>query len=710
MEIVHTSDAQDGRFSDLVAMVTDTLRRRWLTMAIVSAVIFALGVAGVLMLTPQYSATAQIRIDPSQNPLSRNTQQETQQSLSAEAIETEVAVLSSLDLARAVVRRLRLTSDPEFTEVIDRSAEAATMSTADRETAIARELLQNLSVGREKLSYILGVTFRSEDPEKAALIANAFAETYLSTKTGSRVGTAERQVEWFNQRLAALGEEVRAADAALAQYRARAGLTQSGGAAGTTIVDQQVGPLSSQLATAESEAAAARASLNAARNQIARGGIDSVSEVRMSNVIADLRRQRADILRNMGEVQARYGERHPESVRVRDQLAAVDQQIEDEARRVIGSLEANATAADARAASLRGSMNRLEGEQAQNTRNAVIAESLQREAEAKRAAYDRLAAASLESTQVAQDQISQAVIVSRAEPPLSPSFPNKPLFIALALVVALAAGAGTIAVQEMLVTGLRSVEDVETQLGIPVLAAIPKVGRSKNPADLLLEKPTSMYAESLRIARASILGVRTARPPQVIALTSALPSEGKTTTALSFARTLATNNARTLLLECDVRRAALRPLVSNAMDKPGIVEVLHGEASVAEAIQSGDVPGLDHMLVREQYFSSGDLFGGGAMEKVLAELRSQYDLIVLDLPPLVGLADGRFLAVLADVTALIIKWDATPAQAAASALGWLKADGANPVGAIYTMVDSSAEAIGGLYYSKKYSGYYTQAA
>ncbi|BBD99705.1 hypothetical protein SAMIE_1032060 [Sphingobium amiense] len=710
MEIVHTADAQEGKFSDLVLVITDTIRRRWITMAIVSGIILALGVTGIFMLTPKYTATARVRIDPYRNPLAQ-TQADAQQSLSSEAIETEVTVISSLDQARLVVRKLKLDRDPEFAEKVDTSAEAATLSAADRETAIARQLLQNLSVGREKLTYILGVSYQSTDPNKAALIANAFAEIYLQTKTGSRVGNAERQTEWFNQRLAALGREVNAADAALAQYRARAGLTEGStpGSAGGTMVDQQVGPLSSQLATAESEAAAARASLSAALTQISRGGLDSVSEVRMSNVIGDLRRQRADILRNMGEVQARYGEKHPESVRVRDQLASVDQQITDEAQRVIGSLRANVTSAEARAASLRASMNRLEGERADNTRNAVIAEGLQREAMAKRTAYDRMSQMALESSQSAQNQIAQVVIVDRAEPPLNASFPNKPVFAALALIVALAAGAGTIAVQEMLVKGLRSVEDVENLLGIPVIAAVPKVPKSLNPADLLLEKPTSMFAESLRIARASILGVNAARQPKVIALTSALPSEGKTTTALAFARTLAMNNARTLLLECDVRRAALRPLVSNPQDRPGIVEVLHGEATVAQAIQPGDVPNLDHMLVREPYFSSEDLFGNGGMERVLEEVRGKYDLIVLDLPPLVGLADGRFLAVQADVTALIIRWDSTPGRAAASALSWLKSDGANPVGAIYTMVDSSAEAIGGLYYSKKYSAYYSQS-
>ncbi len=710
MEIARDSEAYEGRLSDLVVKIRETIRRRWLTLALVSAAVFGLGVAAVFMMTPQYSSSVRVRIDPTRNPLQSNPQSDSQ-ALNPEAIETEVTVLSSVDLAREVVRRQQLERDPEFTKKLDSAPDAASMTAAERQTAIANELLKRLSVGREKLSYILTIKYTSPNATKSATIANAFANAYIDTRVGSKIGTAERQSTWFKQRLDELGGEVNAADARAAAYRAKAGIVEGGAnnSQSGTITDQQIAPLSGQLATAESEAAAARASLQAAQRQISSGGLDSVAEVLSSPVIADLRRQRTEILRSVGEVQARYGDKHPEAIRVRDQLASVDAQLKEESQRVISSLQANANAADARADSMRGAMKRLEGQQASNTRNGVLAQSLDRDAAAKRAAYDRMSQMSLDSTQAAQNQIAQAEIIDRAAPSPTPSFPNKPLFIALAFIVALAAGTTTIAVQEMLVSGLRTVEDVETQLGIPVLSAIPKVPRMANPADLLLEKPTSLFAESLRIARAAIIGVRSTTPPKVIALTSALPSEGKTTTALAFARTLAANNARTLLLECDVRRAAMRALVGNPPTGPGIVEVLHGEATLEQAITPGDVPNLDHLLVSKPYFSSGDLFGGGQMETMLTTLRGRYDQIVLDLPPLVGLADGRFLAVLADATALIIRWDATPTPAVASALAWLKADGANPVGAIFTMVDASAEAIGGLYYSKKYSAYYQAA-
>ncbi|MDF0543237.1 polysaccharide biosynthesis tyrosine autokinase [Sphingobium sp. H39-3-25] len=706
MEVSREAEGYEGRLADLVIMVRDTVRRRWKTMAAITLAIFVAGVALVMMMTPQFEATARVQIDPSRNPLAKSG--DATATLTPEAIETEVSVISSLDVAQKVVRKLKLTNDPEFSKAVNEQSGVA-MSESERTAAIASALLNKLSVSRDKLTYIIQVKFRSRDPIKASRVANAFAEGYLETKIDSKAGTARSQVDWFRSRLDKLGREVREADAKVAQYRASAGIISGGpGMTTGTIADERVGPLSGQIATAESQAAAAQAQLAAAKTQAARGGLDSVSEVRSSPVVAELRRQRAQLLRDIGEVQARYGEKHPESLRIRGQLETVDAQIKDEGNRVLGSLQADAAAKEAQVSSLRGSMSGLEVERAQNTRAAVLADSLERESTAKRAEYDRLSQMLLESTQAAQNSIAQAEIVGRAEVPTAPASPNKPLLFALSLIVGLAAGGGTIAAQEMMVTGLRSANDVETQLGVPLLAAVPKVGKDVSPADLVVEKPTSLFSESLRIARASILGVRSDRPSQVIAITSALPSEGKTTTALAFARTLAIGNAKTLLLECDVRRAVMRGMTGNDNEgAPGIVEVLHGDATLQQAIRpSSAVANLDQLFVTSPFFSSEDLFGGDKMRELLKGLSTRYDKIVLDLPPLIGLADGRFLAVLADVTVMVVKWDETPTNAVVSAMNWLRSDGANPVGAVFTMADTQAEAIGGLYYSKKYSSYY----
>jgi capsular exopolysaccharide synthesis family protein len=595
-----------------------------------------------------------------------------------------------------VVRKLNLMNDPEFAGALLNSDNAKVLNSAQRETAVANAVLSKLGVYREGQTYVLGVSYVSRNPAKAAAIANMFAELYISGRVGDKTGTATQQAQWFERRLAEMGEEVRKADAAVAQYRAQSGLLQSTASGVGTIADQQVAPLAGSLAAADSEAAAARANYSSARAQVARGGLESVSEVLNSGV-----------MRNKGEIEARYGSRHPESIKIREQLESIDGAIAAEARRVLGSLQAASASADARAASLRKTLNELDGKRALDARNTVAIEGLEREAAGKRAQYDSLSQQALASVQASRNSMSQAAIIDRAEPARAPSSPNKPLLIALALIAGLAAGAATITVQELMSGGLRTSDDVESQLGIPLLAAVPRE-TAPNPADLLIERPTSYFAEAYRIARAALLGNKEGLS-QIIAITSSVPSEGKTTTALAFARTLAIAGSKTLLIECDVRRAAMRRLVKQEPTRGGIVEVLQGSATLADTMTQGDVPNLDHLLAQTPYYTSENLFGSGTMEQLLKEVRGRYQHIVLDLPPLIGLADSRALAVMADMTLMVVKWEDTPGKVAAQALSMLQGDGANPVGVILTMVDSSADVVGGKYYSRKYSDYYQAA-
>jgi succinoglycan biosynthesis transport protein ExoP len=268
-------------------------------------------------------------------------------------------------------------------------------------------------------------------------------------------------------------------------------------------------------------------------------------------------------------------------------------------------------------------------------------------------------------------------------------------------------GGATIATQEMMVVGIMSKNDVEQQFGLPMLAAVPAVKKLEHPADLLIDRPTSLFSEAIRIARASILGVkRSDKGQQIIAVTSALPGEGKSTTALAFARMLAIHGSKTLLIECDVRRAILQTHVRNPVPKAGIIEVLFGDAPIEAALFPGDVDNLTQLFATAPFFDSGELFGDARMKSLLDTLRQQYDHIVLDLPPLVGLADSRYLAVQADTTVMVVRWARTPVNAVSTALEWLKSDGANVAGVVLTMIDPGAEAAGAYYYSKKYSGYY----
>jgi capsular exopolysaccharide synthesis family protein len=705
--VIETVDTET-RSSELVTWFRLMLRLRWKTFALVSVIIFGLAIALISMMTPKYEATARLRIDPKRNPMASASEETT--SLASEAIETEATVLSSPDLAREVVRRMKLVNDPEFAKGLGDDENGAPLDANTRLNKVTEKVLKHLDAGRDKLTYVIAINFKSRDAVKAAAVANAFAQTYIETRVNSGIGTAQRQAEWFRKQLDKASAELTVAQQRASQYRAQAGIVQAG--ADGTITDQQVAPVATQLATADAAAAQAQSNLQAARSQIARGGLDSVSAVRNSTVINDLRRQRAEVERTEGEITSRYGPKHPESIKVQQQLDALDAQIRAEAQRAIGSLQADASAAEAQASSLRSTLNGIKSQQARDTRAGAIAATLDQDVANKKQAYDRLSQMSLDSTQSQSNPIGQAEIIDRAETPTSPAPPSKGLLTALALVVALAVGLAIVILQEMMNAGMRTVDEVEGRFGLPVLASLPmlkdKTGQSL--ASQLLQDQTSMNAEAFRNARSTLIATTGAGGlAKIVALTSAVPGEGKSTAALSLARVSALSGKPTLLIDCDVRRAQMR-IVAEASASKGLVQLLRGEATLQEVIVRDTAPALDMILVTDPFFSLEDLFGSAAFASLLAKAKNDYDMVVLDLPPVLGLADARTVAPQADVVALAIRWGSTPTAAVERALSSLRKDGVNVAGILFTMVDPKCEAIGGMYYSSKYAAYYSQPA
>ncbi|RYD68066.1 MAG: chain-length determining protein, partial [Sphingomonadales bacterium] len=434
---------EETRVSDWLGALRGMIRRRYPVMILVALATAAIAITIVLLMTPKYESVARLRIDPMRNPMA--TAQEANVGLTSEAIDTEVSALGSPELAREVVKRLNLQNDPEFAVGVNRQIAAGELAPEERLGAVAESVAKHLSVRRDKLTYVLAVSFTSREAVKSARIANAFAEAFVQTRVGSRASTAQDQVTFLTQQIEKLGAESQAADARVGQYRAQAGIVE-GGASGT-ITDQQIAPLSTQLAEAASAAAEAQAKVTQARRQIASGNLDAVGDVRASPVIADLRRQRAEVTRNMGEIASRYGDRHPETIKVRQQLQGLDAQIKDEAERAVSSLDAEAAAANARVGSLRGGVNVLKSQQAVNTRAAVVADGLERDAATKRAALDRLNQLRIEALQSTRNIIGNIDIVDRAQIPLAPAAPRKSLLAGLALAASLALGFGVITVQ-----------------------------------------------------------------------------------------------------------------------------------------------------------------------------------------------------------------------------------------------------------------------
>lgn len=697
-----------GRRPVTLRALGETLRRHGRLLLAIVILTTSAAIAAAMLLTPQYDAVTRIRITPArQSPLDyqdlANAEPLDQASLS-----TEIATIESRDVARRVVRRLDLQHDPEFAGVA-KPGRRLPPAVADARAveAATSALMARLSIEQQDKSFVVAIRARTLGGEKSARIANAVAAAYIDNVADVQMSTAARQSSTGNEALQRLGAAVQAKDAEVAHYRASAGIVQ-GGASGT-VNQQQIGPLSMQVATAESQAAAARAQVLAAQRQVAAGGTDAISAVLSSSVIADLRRQRTEAEAKRAESSARYGPKFPALIQINQQIDALDRQIGQEQKRIIDGLRSAADAADAQAASLRAHLGALKGTIGSNDEASVKAEALQRDADAARAAYDRLAASVQQSAQAQRATEPQARVLERAVAKATPSYPNRPAMVAAGLLAGLVFGLAAVLIIDGVQQTVRKPEDVETLLGVKFVAAVQRLTRAQSkdgagnvcaPADTLVARPVSGYSEAFRAVRSAVRA-----DCRVLAICSSLPGEGKTTAALSLARVMALSGERVLVIDCDIRRASIAR--DTGVDVPAdLIAVLAGDAPPEQAIGADVIDGLDLMPVARSTFTPLDIFDNEAMRGLLQTLRARYDHIILDTPPLLGVADARTLALLADGVMLMIKWNATPIPAIDAALAVLERDGVSLLGAVLTMVDIRSEAIGALYYSSRYKNYY----
>lgn len=685
---------------DLLDLMARFLRRLPLFL-IVATLIMAAVVAFTLTRTPLYTGTASVVIEPRTTEILKETPVVSDLPATAGAIDTEAKTLNSQELAERVVRRLKLHHDPEFNPALaepssggPKIAPAAAAAPAPDELqaiqATARAVHGRTEVARSGLTYVIEVSFESIDPRKAAAIANAIVEEYVSGQIERTTGVTRSASTWLRSRLDELQRELQANEAAVQQYKIANNLLSAQGA---TMAEQEVSTLNQQMAEARAELAERRARLATARAQIQRGGGGEDTRVALeSPVVKSLRAELATLGVKMADLETRYGPRHPDLARAQQQKRAIDLQIRGEVTRQLSGLEAEVRVAEQRLSSLEASRGRAQGSLNTNNRSQVTLDELQRRADASRAIYQAFLSRANETSAQEGLQRPDARVSAWAETPRKPSSPNRPLNFAIGLVLALTGGAGAVLLLETLDGSLRTTTAVESKLKAPALASVPLLARA-SPNQIgryVIDKPFSVYAEAFRALKTSVWSATRDRSSRIIAMTSALPSEGKTLTTLSFGRSLAHGGARTLIIDADLRRRML----SAAFNRPvevGLVEVLEGRAKLAEAIIRDEASGAYLLLLSNHPPPAKDLFMGPALVALFDELRRNFEVVVLDTAPVLAVAETRAIAAEADGTILLVRWGKTPGQAAKSALELLSGAGARVFGACLTVVDLSKQ-------------------
>ncbi len=700
-------DAPEPEMMDFSRVLVTLLRRKGLILGCVLACA-VLGLAASILAPRAYSTSALVMLLPEKDRISAGESGAAEASPDSTLIESEVAVLRSRTLAARVVDELNLTANSApllpASPVADAIASikrifAGKNSAASQEArreGLIDDVLRSTSVKRRTGSYAIDVSASAARPADAALIANTLSDLYLEWQLETRFERAGRTNAWLADRLKTLQLEVDAKEKAVEAYRATSGLLSTGG--DSTLTEQQMNEVQRAVLQANTEFAEKSARLAQVEQLIASGGsAETIGAALNSSVIGELRARETDAARRVSEMEARYGDLHPELSKARAEHLKIESQIKAEISRIQANLKNEVDVARTRLATLRGSLSSVRGQLVSDNSSMIRQRELERDAAATRSVYESYLKRFQEISDEASLKTLDAQIVARAPVPRTPAGPGAAMMVGLWAALGLILGVGLAFGADALADRLNGAEEVEQRIGVATIASIPALGKAaysrldpwdKNPAAYIVQNPSSAFAEAFRVLRSTIRRRVDDSKSLVVAITSALPNEGKTTTALCLARISALAGQRVLLVDCDVRRRSLTHMF-DIEPAAGIIEVLSARQDWREAVVP-DTSTTAHLLPASGGATALDVFGGEAMAALLHKARDHYDLIVLDCPPVLMLADGGQLAGQADATMLVVNVDRAPARAVRHAVRRIEAAGGAIMGVALNQMNPRA--------------------
>lgn len=679
-------------------LLVSLFRRRFPVLLVVMALCLCVAWGYTHLKTPQYTSSVSILIDARQKDV-LTSDQAVLSDLPVEtmAIDTEVQILSSYDLAQEVVERLNLGKHPVFVK-------------AERDPVAF--LLSRMDVRRRGLTYVIVLSITMPDAKLSAEIANAYAHQYIRNQIETKSDANIAAIGDLNSRLAELRDQALADETAVQEYKIAHNLMSANGA---TMAEQEVSTLNTQIAAARADYAEKEARFAATRSQIHGGsnGADT-TEALNSDVIKDLRRQRAEVSRRQADLESRYGPLHPEVEKGKKQLADFDLQIQGEIERVLSGLRAEVEVSRQRYQSLVGSRSFAAGSLRSNNVAEVRLVELERASEASRVVYEAFLNRSKEVTAQSGMQQSDARVFSLAKPSREPSEPNLYMNLALGAISGLLFGVTIVGILELSDNTFKTSSQIERQLGLKNAASIPMIkGATRNKSvfvrDYIVGNLFSAYAESLRHLRTFIALTNRETPAKTIMFASALPGEGKTITALSFARAAAIGGSKVLLIDSDLRQHALTSVLGLNPDS-GIEQALFNPTLSQFNIVKDEESGADLLLVSGRAEDATEVLTEDRIRNLIDKLYSEYDYIVFDTPPVLALNEARIIAALVDFTVLLVQWSRTPRNAVESAVAAIEDTGTELSCVCLTQVDLDVQAQQGygdsLYYYSSYQKYY----
>ena len=676
----------------------------WL-IALIIAAAMAVALVSTLLQTPRYTASSTIQINDSSGRIlaDQNDENDVLGSGGYDTslfLKTQVDVLQSRGLALRVAQKLKLTGNPHFyaaQEVPEPAAGSSVEVTRDEVIGLLRTYLK---VNLPRDSRIVTINYESTDPELSAQIANAYASEFIQANLQRKFDSSSYARGFLSEQLDEAKKRLAESERDVNAYSRQAGLInmRSGEESKTSSQGGSSVTASSllQLNTAANAATARRIEAEGLWRSVASGPVLSSQAVISNPTVTSLLTQRAVIEAALSQERARHLDGYPAVQSKIAELATVNKLLQQAANNVRNSIQGQYQAAQESERQLYAKVSELKNDTLAEQDRTVQYGLLAREAETNRQVYDGLLERFKQLNAVAGVSLSNVSIIDTAATPGAPSSPNLFKNLLVGLIFGIGAASLTVFLKDQFDDSIRVPEDVEAKLDLPLLGVVPR--SHQGTPDEALSDPKSPISEAYNSLRGSLLYSTPEGLPQIMLVTSAQASEGKTTTSFAIASGFARMGKRTLLIDADMRRPSLHRRI-NLENERGLSTLLTSHEPLADIQIASGFDNLSIVLAGPVPPSPTELLSTARFEEIFQEAARTYDIVIVDSPPILGLADSPLMSALVDGVVFVVEADRSRRGSLKAALRRLRSMRPILLGAVLTKFDP-------LKAGNRYSEYY----
>ena len=609
--------------------------------------------------------------------------------------------------------------DERATSLTDIQPNFDQVSTSDQSLSLDRQKVINkfmgkLSITPVRKTKLVNVSFESNDPVFAALVANTVGEQYIESYLDAKLELTTRASRWLNERLGDLKGVLESSEDRLIAFKQEQGLVD---------VDGSVGRLNEQellLATAElAQARSAFAAQSDLYREVQSLGsntdlLETIPAIQADPLVQRVKIEQGQAQRALDELRNRYGDRHPRVVDANSQLATLNSTLQGHLLRVAGSISKDFQLAQQRVATIESKLASGKQEiQALGTKKFELDE-LEREVDTNRGIYNSFYSRISEARSADGLETANARISDAAVPAIIPVKPKKQLIIALAALASMVLSMLMALLYEQMDDTVKSTGDIEEKLGLKLLGILPLIkggmfSRARtlplNPLEIV--DPKGRFSEAVKTVRTALCMGEARAPRKVVAITSSVPGEGKSSTAINLAFSLG-QMERVLLIDCDLRRPTIAKAAGLDKNTPGLSNLISKSAAASECIKQGVFGGAMDILpsgpIHDQPL---EFLSSKRFENIVTQLSEHYDRIILDCAPTQAVSDALVISRLTDALVYCVKSHDTSMELVRRGVRRLNQINAPLAGVIITQVDiDKITSYGGDYYYQGYYDYY----